>query len=130
MLGAEVTTLTRMVASQGEPAAHQYHPVTVHWKTPVGELSWIKLIDSSRLNARAEEGRLSIHCIGDATVRIFCPGVKASSLSPDLWVLPGLTVSLDTDALDANMIQGDGHVDMQYLAATRFVMRFSNPAQN
>ena len=129
MLGAEVTTLTRMVASQGEPAAHQYHPVTVHWKTPAGELSWIKLIDSSRLDARAEEGMLSIHCIGDATFRVFYPGAKATSHMPDLWVLPGLTVNLETDALDANIIQGDGHVDMYYLAATRFVMRFSGPAQ-
>lgn len=127
ILGAEGTTLTRMVASRGEPASHQYYPVTVHWKTPAGELSWIKLIDSSRLDARAEEGMLSINGIGDATFRIFCPGVTATSLRPDLWVLPGLTVNLDTDALDANIIQGDGYIDMQYHAATRFVMRFSNP---
>jgi hypothetical protein len=129
MLGAEVTALTRMVASQGEPAAHQYHPVTVHWKTPAGELSWIKLIDSSRIDARAEEGQLSIDCIGDATFRVFCSSAKATSLRPDLWVLPGLTVNLDTDALHSNMIEGDGYVDMHYLAATRFMMRFSSPAQ-
>jgi hypothetical protein len=129
ILGAEETTLTRLVASRGEPAAHQYHPVTVHWKTLAGKVSWIKLIDASRLDARAEKDKLSIDCIGNATFRIFCPGIKSASLRPDLWVLPGLSVNLDTDALNFNMIQGDGYVDIHYLSATRFMIRFSTPTQ-
>ena len=129
ILGAEETSLTRLVASRGEPAAHQYHPVTVHWKTLAGKVSWIKLIDASRLDARAEKDKLSIDCIGNATFRIFCLGIKSESLRPDLWALPGLSVNLDTDALNFKMIQGDGYVDIHYLSATRFMIRFSTPSQ-
>ncbi len=129
ILGAEATTLTRLVASQGEPAAHQYYPVTVHWKTPVGKVGWIKLIDSSRLDARAGKDFLSISCIGDATFRISCLGIEAGSLQRNLWALPGLAVSIETDALDSNVSYGNGYVDIQYLAATRFVLRLSTPFQ-
>jgi hypothetical protein len=128
ILGAEETALTRLVASKGEPAAHQYHPVTVHWKTPKGKISWIKLIDSSRLNARAEKGKLSIDCIGDATFRIFSPGLKGLTFRSDLWALPGLSVSIDSDAMQFSVTQGDGYVDIHYLAATRFILRFSTPS--
>ncbi len=127
ILGAEVTTKTRLVASRGEPAAHQYHPVTVHWKMPSGEIGWIKLMDASRLDARADKDQLSIDCIGDTTFRISSPGSNRASLQPDLWTLPGLSVNVDTDALDSNMTQVDGYMDIQYLAATRFVLRFSTP---
>lgn len=129
ILGAEETTLTRLVASRGEPAAHQYHPVTVHWKTPAGKIGWIKLIDASRLDARAEKGKLSISCIGDATFRISCAGINNVTPQRDLWTLPGLSVSVETDALDSKITQGDDYVDILYLAATRFVLRLSTPFQ-
>ncbi len=130
MLGAEDTTKTRLVASRGEPAAHQFYPVTVHWRTPSGDVAWIKLIDSSRLDAAAERGVLSISAIGDATFRIVCTGIEAESIQRDRWNLPGLTVHVDSDALDAIVAPGDGHVDVQYLDATEFVLNVTAPVQD
>jgi hypothetical protein len=131
MLGAEATSLTRLVASRGEPAAHQFYPVTVHWKTPAGDVAWIKLIDSSRLDAVAEKkGVLSISAIGNATFRIACTGMDVEALQRDLWNLPGLTVHIDTDALDMIVAPGDGYVDIRYLDATEFIFNVSTPLQD
>lgn len=123
MLGGEATSKTRLVATKGEPVARQFYPVTVHWKTPAGDIGWIKLIDSSRLDARTEKNVLCISCIGDATFRIAVSGIELKSVQRDLWTLPGLSVRVNTDALDLIITPGDVYIDIQYRDATSFTLQ-------
>jgi len=126
MLGAETTHRTRLVATRGETVATQFYPVTVHWKTPQGNTSWIKLIDSPRLDARAEKNMLYIYCIGDAIFRIAAPDIDPKSVQYDLWKLPGLSVQVKTDALDSIISPGDGYIDIHYIAATHFTLQMTS----
>jgi hypothetical protein len=38
----------------------QYHPVTIHWRTPDGDVGWLRLRHKGPVEARAEQGRLSV----------------------------------------------------------------------
>ncbi|MDQ2948374.1 MAG: hypothetical protein M3Y27_20965, partial [Acidobacteriota bacterium] len=120
LLGAESTGFTK---ESGSPRS-QFHPVTIHWTVPSGaqkeDVGWIRLIQSPRINARAERDKITITAIGDARFRISAPGLQPSRIVRDHWVLPGLTVDVDTDARSAEVVPGDGYVDVVYHQATRY----------
>ena len=116
VLGAEATNYTR-------EAGVQFHPATVHWKTPTGDVGWIRLYEGPRLDARAEKGILTIAGVGDYTFRVLANGLDVTKLEHDEWTLPGLTVQLETDAARMEPKPGNGFVDLQYREATKLTLR-------
>ncbi len=61
--------------------------------------------------------------IGNSKWQIFAPGLKAEDVTRDRWVLPGLTVTVETDALGFAVIVREGGCEVQYREATTMVLR-------
>lgn len=115
MLGADDS-------SSSPPVSEQYHPVTVHWLIAADCVGWIRLRTTARVHARAERGRLAIACTrhddGDPTFvfQISAPGLDPAALGPDRWVLPGLTVHVETNAADLRTTRDGDLVELRYEA--------------
>lgn len=124
MLGAETTEKTR----EAGMIEHQFRPVTAHWKIPGGDIGWIELLRSPRLDARVERNTFFVSCVGDSVFRISAPRLDAKTVRRNLWKLPGLTVQVKTDARELNVSSASGHIDLLYKEATSFELHLSNTA--
>lgn len=104
IFGGESTNKTRDVRlASGSGAtyhpASQFHPVTVQWRTPSGEIGWIRIAESPMIDATADEHGISISTSGGPLrFRIFATGMTSQNLTKGLWDLPGLQVSVLSDA--------------------------------
>lgn len=86
----------------------QYHPVTMHWARPDGEVAWMRLRHLGPVEARAEAGKLvmigrflpmAAQRYGEmhrSYVFEIAPG-KEQDVSADQWKLPGLTVHVQSN---------------------------------
>ena len=83
-----------------------YHPATVHWRAPDGHTRWIRLVHAGPVQATAGRGTLRATCLPHrsrgARPTTFLISA-AIALGADRWELPGLTVSVDTDATYAGV---------------------------
>jgi hypothetical protein len=50
-------------------------------------------------------------------------GAETSGIQRDAWVLPGLTVLVETDAHDASVAATQGYIEITYHDATRVTLR-------
>jgi hypothetical protein len=57
------------------------------------------------------------------TSRIMAPGAESNNIQRDAWVLPGLTVQVETDARGASVAATQGYIEITYRDATRFALR-------
>ena len=119
IMGAESTNYTREAGSQ-------FHPATIHWKTPTGDVGWMRLYEGPRLNAQVEKETLRISGVGDYTFRFAADGLDAKMLRRDEWTLPGLRVKLETDAQAMDLKPERGFIDLHYREATKFTLRVAS----
>lgn len=119
MWGAETANLLRSVADEKT----QYHPVTLHWKTPADAAGWMRLVRAPRADATAKSGVLTLTGTGNFIFRFSAPELKPENLTRDGWNLPGVTIRVESDARNFSVAAGNGYVDVSYLEATRFVLR-------
>jgi hypothetical protein len=119
MIGAEATPL------DGDPdltyykLSDQFHPATLHWQMPNGNIGWMRLKYIGAINAHASKNQLAItgktepklaERYGDAhkqfVFQFHIPGGTAT-IQSDTWILPGLSVKI-TGNLSNPEIQQDG----------------------
>jgi hypothetical protein len=87
MIGAQDTGGTKTDANE------QYHPVTVHWKNPDGELSWLRVMPSDGVDAAVSvEGVLDITSRGPLRLEVLTGG--HADVGATGWRLPGLSVGI------------------------------------
>ena len=116
--GGEATQKSKDVDSHS-----QFHPATVQWKLPSGEIGWIQLTQAPPIDVRADHNGLQISCTGDVTFRIHAPGMETSDLKKSDWVLPGLAVHVTSDAGKVTLDQETGFVDITYSAISGMNLR-------
>lgn len=121
MIGGEITGKT-LGATAG---SGQYHPATMHWQVPGGGIGWMRLYASPACDAEAGKQKLTIISAGagDYVFRLSAPGLTAENLSRDRWMLPGLKVTIETDARGFTTEKGVGFIVVNYSGATRFEIR-------
>jgi len=99
-------------------ATGQYHPATVHWRTPDGGVGWLRLRHRGPLDAVAAEGSLTVTtrdhpAHGPTSTRVLAshPG----TLTTGRWRFPGLDVA----------VEGGPHVDDDGRLATAGTTTFT-----
>lgn len=91
MLGAEHTT-------RGKPGYAQFHPLTMHWRLPDGQVGWAKLVHTIPVDVTAAERALALAGQGDMRFEIYAPGTARQDVQAGLWRLPGLSVQVEGHA--------------------------------
>lgn len=123
MLGGEITGATRP-AGPGT-RYNQFLPATAHWLVAGNEVGWMRLYSAPACDAEAAKGRLTITApaAGDFIFQVFASGLDPAGLVRGRWTMPGLTISVDTDATGFTVAPTGGRFDVRYTGATRFVLR-------
>jgi hypothetical protein len=126
VFGGEASSKTKDVGHYS-----QYHPMTIQWKTPSGEIGWVRVAESPMIDATADEHGISISTTGTIRLRIHANGLDPAKLTQTYWSLPGLRVTVTSDAqslftlektdpakLDPAMQKDDG-MDIVYAGITK-----------
>jgi hypothetical protein len=134
--GGEATSKTRDVGHFS-----QFHPVTIQWRTPSGEIAWVRVAESPMMDATADEHGISISTTGTIRFRVHANAVDQAKLTQAFWGLPGLQVAVSSDAqgpftvqktdpatLDPAMQRDEG-TDMVYSGITKMRLEIKWVAQ-
>ena len=117
MIGAQHTSGRRR-------GSRQFHPTTIHWKTPGGEIGWVRLKCSAAVNATAARGVLDIAFRIDRPdetcwFEVFAPGADTDDFKADRWTLPGLDIGILTTAPAPTVVVAGSSVTVTYPVAKR-----------
>jgi hypothetical protein len=96
----------------------QFHPVTVQWRTPSGEIGWVRLMESPMIDASANEHGLTISATGTIRLRIHAKEMVQAKISEKEWELPGLRVAVDSDAKSFSVERAEDAIDLIYSGMT------------
>lgn len=111
MIGAESTPLDEYAFFK---PSDQFHPVTMHWRTPGGGIAWLRLRHIGPVDASAAPNRLTVagtfepslaERFGDHhkewVFEIFLPqGSEGAQVTAGEWALPGLRVAVTTEVAE------------------------------
>jgi hypothetical protein len=123
MLGAEDTSGSR----RGD---EQFHPATIHWLIDDRTVGWIRLRHSAPVDARAEQGKLTItgaEQLGDQELvfQIAAPAIDPAAVQHDRWQLPGLAVRVETNAGAPAVERAGELIELRYAASAGAPLRFT-----
>jgi hypothetical protein len=113
IFGGEATSKTKDVGP-----ASQFHPATIHWRTPSGEIGWVQLNQAPMIDATADKHGITISATGTIRIRIHAKGLDQAKVSTTEWDLPGFKVAVTADSKSFNKeINGD-NLDITYSEIT------------
>jgi hypothetical protein len=112
--GGEATAQTMDVGTEA-----QFHPATVQWRTPSGEIGWIQLVQSPMVDATADEHGLTISTTGTIRLRIHAKDLIQAKISATDWDLQALHVAVVSDAQHFGIEKTSGAIDLVYAGMTR-----------
>ena len=99
-------------------ATTQFHPATIQWRTPSGEIGWVRLVQSPMVDATADEHGLTISTTGTIRLRIHAKDMAQAKIGADTWDLPGLQVAVRSDAKNFSLKKVEGGIDLVYSGIT------------
>ena len=92
----------------------QFHPATVQWRTPSGEIGWVQLVQSPMIDATADKRGLTISATGTVRLRLHAKDMVQTKISATVWDLPGLHVAVTSDARNFSVEKTEGAIDLVY----------------
>ena len=109
IFGGESTNKTKDVG-----ATSQFHPATVQWRTPSGEIGWVQLTQSPMIDATADQQGLTISATGTIRLRIHAKEMVQAKITEKGWELPGLRVAVVSDAKSFSVEKAQDGIDVIY----------------
>ena len=120
IFGGEATNKTKDVGSTS-----QFHPATVQWRTPSGEIGWVQLVQSPMINVIADKRGLTITATGTVRLRIHANNMAQSKIVQTSWELPGLRVVVTSDAKNFNVERTGDTIDLVYVEMSKLRLDIS-----
>jgi hypothetical protein len=96
----------------------QFHPATIQWRTPSGEIGWVQLVQTPAIDATADEHGITISTTGDVRIRIHAKGLAQEKITADNWSVPGLRVALKSDQKNFSEERNGDSIDLVYSGIT------------
>ena len=134
--GGEATSKTRDVGHFS-----QFHPVTIQWRTPSGEIAWVRVAESPMMDATADEHGISISTTGTIRFRVHANAVDQAPATQTFWGHRDSELPVSSDAqgpftvqktdpatLDPAMQRDEG-TDMVYSGITKMRLEIKWVAQ-
>jgi hypothetical protein len=113
IFGGEATSKTK----DAGPSS-QFHPATVQWRTPSGEIGWVQLIETPMVDAIADKDGLTISTQGTVRFRVHARGLAQEKIAAGGWDLPGLRVGVTADAKSFRVEKVESGFDVTYVGIT------------
>ena len=113
IFGGEATTKTKDAGTTS-----QFHPATIQWRTPSGEIGWVQLVECPKVDATADKHGLTISTTGTVRLRIHARNMDQAKMSATEWDLPGLHVVVATDATNFTVEKANNGLDLTYAGIT------------
>lgn len=113
IFGGEATSLTK----DAGPGS-QFHPATIQWRTPSGEIGFVQLYEAPMIDAVADPHGITISATGNIRIRIHAKGLDADKITPTEWDLPGLKVAVTADNKSFRKHTIGGDLDLAYTGIT------------
>ena len=113
IFGGEFTHKTKDVGP-----ASQFHPATVQWRTPSGEIGWVQLTQSPMIDATADRNGLTISTSGTVRIRIHAKDLSSDKLKANDWTLPGLQIAVTSDVKSFTTEPAGPDIDLVYSGVT------------
>src|SRR5580704_19102387 len=122
IFGGESTNKTKDAGTTS-----QFHPATVQWRTPSGEIGWVRLVQSPMIDVTADGQGLKISATGTIRLRIHAKEMVQAKVNEKQWELPGLQVSVDSDAKSFNIEKAEDAIDLVYSGMTAMTLAIRAP---
>jgi hypothetical protein len=113
IFGGEATSKTK----DAGPGS-QFHPATIQWRTPSGEIGWVQLIESPVIDATADQHGITISTSGTVKIRIHAKGIAKDKITTTSWAIPGLHVGINADQKSFSADADGENVDLVYNGIT------------
>ncbi len=113
IFGAEATSKTKDVGP-----ASQFHPATIQWRTPSGEIGFVMLYGAPMIDATADAHGITISAAGTIRIRIHAKGLDPEEIGATGWDLPGLKVTITSDSKSFNKDKTGDNIDLVYSGIT------------
>ena len=88
MLGAEHT-------QRSKRGYGQFHPLTMHWRLPDGQIGWVKLVHTLPVDVVAGQRELTLAGQGEMIFAVYAPGTSLNAVQSGRWSLNGLNVMVE-----------------------------------
>jgi hypothetical protein len=92
----------------------QFHPATVQWRTPSGQIGWIRLVQSPMIDASADKEGLTISATGTIRLRLHAKQMAPDKVTEKEWSMPGLQVTVISDAKGFTTEPTEDGIDLIY----------------
>jgi hypothetical protein len=92
----------------------QFHPATVQWRTPSGQIGWIRLVQSPMIDASADKQGLTISATGTIRLRLHAKQMAPDKVTEKEWSMPGLQVTVISDAKGFTTEPTEDGIDLIY----------------
>jgi hypothetical protein len=96
----------------------QFHPATVQWRTPSGEIGWVQLVEAPMIDATADAHGITISTTGTIRVRIHAKDLDQAKINATGWDLPGLHVAVTADQKTYTADKTGDNIDLVYSGVT------------
>jgi hypothetical protein len=113
IFGGEATSKTKDVGP-----ASQFHPATIQWRTPSGEIGFVHLYAAPRIDATADPHGITISATGTIRIRIHAKNLDPSKITTTAWDLPGLKVAVTADSKSFTADKTGDNIDLVYSGIT------------
>ena len=120
-LGRKVMLGGEDVGGRRHPSG-QFHPATIHWLQPDGTVGWVRLMYTTPVDAQAQPNMLTITCADqeaatdDTIFQIAATSLTPDAIQPNQWLLPDLTVHVETNAQAPQITQNKIGLELRYCA--------------
>jgi hypothetical protein len=113
IFGGEITGKTKDAGT-----TTQFHPATIQWRTPSGEIGWVRLMESPMIDVTADKQGLTISTTGTIRLRIHAKDLVQTKISATNWELPGLSVAVTSDNKNFSVQKTEDAIDLTYAGIT------------
>lgn len=125
MFGGEATSKTRDAGT-----TTQFHPATVQWRTPSGEIGWVRLVQCPVVDATADKQGLTISTTGNVRWRIHAKGMDPAKITANGWELPGVKIAVSSDSKNFAVEKAQDAVDVVYTGITGMRLDIQQPNED
>jgi hypothetical protein len=92
----------------------QFHPLTLHWRLPNGEIGWMRLVHQDPADAVVTGRGATLQASGPLVFQVYAGPLSPEAYTAARWNLPGITLRLAGAPAVFTVVRKPGWVELAY----------------